>query len=266
MDLAPRPSKAVIMMIDNSISSIDADFHPTRLQAQKQTVERYAEYLLSADPCSVIAVGTLSSVEFGIHLSFTNEIPKMTSVISHISAGGDALLQKGLKTALLALRHCSSDIPSRKIVAFVSSKNDLDEAFLVQFAAAIEQVKIGCELVIIGPDVPNEALVLRALSPEGPAGKWIRPLVVHQCETVLSDRVLSSFIGPETRMSRVELSEYEKRDPKLAEAIDMSVQKSVVRKRRQSSLENILVSNTRQRARQPRVTKARKRNEKDQKP
>lgn len=258
--------KAVIMMIDNSISSINADFHPTRLQAQKQTVERYAECLLSANSCSEIAVGTLSSIEFGIHVSFTSSISKMTAVVSQISAGGEALLQKGLKTALLALRHCTNEIHCRQIIAFVSSHNDVDSEFLSRFATAIDQAnkgpaKVTCGIVLIGPDVPNEAIFGQALRRGAPASKWIRLLPVPHCPTILSDTVLSSFIGPE--MSPVDLSEFEQRNPSLAAALELS--NSSGQKRVSPSLEMILVPNTGPRARHPRVTTSKKKGEKDQK-
>ena len=262
-DKKPKPT-AVVLMIDNSSSSINGDFHPSRLEAQKLTIERYAEYLTSQNTESQIAVGSLASTQFGIHLSFTSvmEGRRIIDVVSQISPGGDILLSRGLKVALLALKHCNPDIKDRKMVIFIASRNDVDDKTAEEFSALSRQQNVTCEIVIVGNDVPNESCLAKLV----PEPKKL--LVVHKCDTVLSDDFLSSAIGQTELLSKVHLSEYAKRDPRIQEDFSLSKRRPTTKKKIKDSLELILEHSPEQssgKTRQPGVRKSRKEGDKDRK-
>lgn len=101
-------SKAVAILIDNSATSMDGDFQRNRLEAQLITAERYAHLLFSTNEHNQVAIGALSNVQFGICVSFTNSIQKIQSVSKNIQSSGSIDLERGLKSAVLALRHCNS--------------------------------------------------------------------------------------------------------------------------------------------------------------
>lgn len=101
-------SKAVAILIDNSATSIDGDFYPNRLTAQLITAGRYAQHLFSENPNNQVAIGTLGDTEFGIRASFTTSLPKIESIFNNIVSSGSIDLERGLKSAILALHHCNN--------------------------------------------------------------------------------------------------------------------------------------------------------------
>ena len=52
--------KAVVILIDNSPGSIDSDFYPNRLEAQKVAIERLTTYLFSICSYSQVSLITMS--------------------------------------------------------------------------------------------------------------------------------------------------------------------------------------------------------------
>lgn len=158
--------KAVVILIDNSPGSIDSDFYPNRLEAQKVAIERLTTYLFSICSYSQVSLITMSSDEFGIRTSFTSTSSKISSILRNIHSTSSIsqnaqnssneklkiycplLLEKSLKTALIAIEHfqypSSNDqlfdlISNKKsneplnmphiekqIIAFICSRHDID--------------------------------------------------------------------------------------------------------------------------------------------
>ena len=94
---------AVAILIDNSATSINGDFYPSRLQAQILTAVRYSQFLFSGNQNSQVAIGTLSHMEPGIRMSFTNSYQKIENSLNNITSSGNIDFLKGIKCALLAL-------------------------------------------------------------------------------------------------------------------------------------------------------------------
>ena len=192
---------AVVILIDNSVSSINEDFHRNRLEAQKTTAERYAQYLFSSDTAhSQVAIGTMSNAEFGIRMSFTNSPRLISDTLNSItSCGTELLLLRGIKCAILALRHFQSTrrVSQKRIIVFVGCQNDADlaEAHKVETAMANENIVL--DIFVIGKDVPNVKTLNALASPRASKGKTRRGVFMEipSSKTVLSDDVLMSVIG-----------------------------------------------------------------------
>lgn len=190
-----------MVLIDNSSSSINGDFFPTRLQAQKITTSRFAQFLFSVAEGSRVAVGTLSSTEFGIRMSFTRSAPRVEEGLTQFTSGGPYMhLAKGIRCAVLALKQCLEDRHvHRRILAFVASENDVTDISIArEVSALLDREDIVLDIVVFGSDVCNID-ILRELVPERHRIHTSRGsvfLVVPSSDTMLSDDVLSSSIGP----------------------------------------------------------------------
>jgi 26S proteasome regulatory subunit N10 len=200
-------ARAVVVLIDNTHSSIDGDFYPTRLEAQKQTVKRFAQYLFSVQPSSEVAIGTLCSSEAGIRSSFTNSQCRISnSLLSVTPRCGILTLSIGIQCAILALRRCNRTISHRRILAFVGSDHDINCAEIAQnLADQLLVEKVYIDIVVIGPDVPS-VRYLKQLIPPKVAAKC-HFLHVPSSDTVLSDNVLASPIRPGEESARVPVND-----------------------------------------------------------
>jgi 26S proteasome regulatory subunit N10 len=223
MSHSPLDAKAVAILIDNTTSSIDGDFSPTRLGAQKLTIERFAQFLFSVNPLSQVALCTLSRSQYGVRMSFTNSALRLADSLNLITAGsGAACLATGIKWAVLALRHCQQEISARRILAFVGGAHDVVTPNIAgQLSLLLVEHKVCVDLVVIGSDVGRRTL-LRSIIPAQFADFCVF-LEVRRSDTVLSDDVLASPIGPGHQMARVQLPELARADPGLARALSLSI-------------------------------------------
>lgn len=187
---------AVVILIDNSFSAMNEDFHKNRLEAQKTTTERYASFLFSTDsPNSQIAIGTMSNAESGIRMSFTNSLHRITDALQRITTCGTHLvLVHAIKCAVLALRHFSATrhVDQKRIMVFVGSQNDAESPEAKQIAPMLLREGIVIEIFVIGSDVSNFQALFSLCLP----GDRSPSTVIHipTSQTVLSDNVLASVI------------------------------------------------------------------------
>lgn len=144
--------KAVAILIDNSPASINGDFYPNRIEAQKIAIERLSTYLFSISSYSQVALITMSPDEFGIRSSFTTMSNKINSVLRNINASSHLsqdsikkypinsleknpknnssenvcpiLLEKSLKTALVMIDHFHYQSANNEIIDPISNKGN----------------------------------------------------------------------------------------------------------------------------------------------
>ena len=214
-------SRAISIFIDNSAVSINGDFIPNRLEAQKTTIDRLSSYYFSSNPETQIAVGTLGSSEFGIRVSFTSDYEKLISSIQNISCGGILNLERGIKSALLSLKYCNRSIKEKNILLFIGSEHNLTMNSVIDIINIFKKENISLDIVLFGQNIKN-TLPLKKLCKEIQHSHYLEIL---QSNTVLSDNVLQSDIrrGKDpSKMNSKELVKCAKNDPELLNAILLS--------------------------------------------
>jgi 26S proteasome regulatory subunit N10 len=213
-------SRAVVILLDNTSSSIDGDFFPTRLEAQKLTVERYSQFLFGLDSTSQIAISTLSSTQYGVRASFTNSCARLASVLHLITASPGILqLVNGIQWAILALKHSHSNILTKRIMAFVGATHDvLTVGIANEISDLLSSSNVFLDVVVLGKDVEHVSALRRMIPPR--LSRECTFLEVPQSATVLSDNVLASPIGAGDR-PKPSIAEYALSD--LTTALSMSI-------------------------------------------
>lgn len=214
-------TKAVFIFIDNSATSIDGDIPPSRLEAQKSTTERYSQYLFSLNPMSQVAVGTLAGSECGIRASFTTSPQKIVSAFKTITSVGTIDIEKGIRIGILAFKHCSPDIKDKRIMIFVCSQHTIKDETATKISSLIRQHSISIDLIIVGKEVNNIQTLKKMISNSAHSNC----LEIKNINTVLSDEVLASRIGPGGQMQPVPLHLLASNDPDLQEALQLSLRK-----------------------------------------
>jgi 26S proteasome regulatory subunit N10 len=216
-------AKALAILIDNTTTCIDGDFFPTRLDAQKLTIERLSQYLFSVNSLSQVATFTLSGSQFGVRSSFTNVQSRVIDSLKLVTASPGALrLGAGIRLAVLALHHCSPDVSTKRILAFVGTAHDIANTdTAIDLAALLHSENVLIDFVLIGSD-PFPRDILRMIIP-GRTAHLCTFLEVRASATILSDNVLASPIGPGQQMAKVQIPELAKADPELAQALSLSI-------------------------------------------
>lgn len=185
--------KQIVILIDNSYLSIDGDFYPNRLEAQKTAIERLASYLFMTTPQMEMGLISISPQEFGIRTPFAIDSIKITQSLSSINSTQlcsssanhsgystmetKTMLYKGLKTAFIMMNHSRyppqnnihhlpmNEVHQMKvIITFLCSNHDLDTNEKVEEIRKIANEKnIVFHFILLGDSV-NDKESLRSLT------------------------------------------------------------------------------------------------------
>ena len=115
--------QAVVILFDNSMSSINGDFAPNRLAAQKDAVEVLARTFLARRE-SRVGFGTLAG-KCGINTSLTSEARKLRINLESVTRDGEIHFEQAVKCGLYALKHRPKIINTRHMIILLGSKHDL---------------------------------------------------------------------------------------------------------------------------------------------
>lgn len=212
--------QAIIIFIDNSETSINGDFYPNRLDAQKTAAERLIQFFTRVNPQTQIAIGTLAEDSFGIMASLTMNSMKLEESISKIKRGKLTHLVHGIRCGFLALHHCDPEVNTKRIIVFVGSEHDMtDTKISTQLAQHANKEDVSVDVVAFGDEVNCKDILEDFTSKIHEKSYFVS---AKSNSAILSDIVLSSPIGPGD-ISYQDNVNFED-DPDLALTIQLSMQ------------------------------------------
>ncbi|CAK7203962.1 proteasome regulatory particle base subunit rpn10 [Sporothrix eucalyptigena] len=146
------PMEAVMILVDNSESSRNGDYHPTRFEAQSDAVGVVFRHITNGNPES--EVGLMSTAGKGpeVLVTMTTEQGKILEGLHRTKRNirGDAHLMTALQVALLALRHRKNKTQRTRIVAFVCSSVPEEEKALLTLAGKLKKNNVSVDFVVFG--------------------------------------------------------------------------------------------------------------------
>lgn len=215
----------IVILIDNSDKSIDGDFYPNRLKAQKDATKELIRYfILKLNNRTQISIGTLGSNKIGITAYLTDDPRKLNKAIDDIEPSGSIELYKGIKFAFLVLQYQYNEekqahtqeklVRKKRIIAFVSSEHSLtkEESESIQNTADNDNVSI--DVIAFGNDVQS----IEILSDTFEKIKDSHFLYAYDINRNLSDIVMSSPIVGDSSFFQTEYND----DPELQLAMEIS--------------------------------------------
>jgi 26S proteasome regulatory subunit N10 len=213
-------AEAVIILVDNSESSINGDFYPNRLDAEKIAAERLFQYIVRQSAKTQISVGTLATAQFGIQASLTIRQDKVSKAIAQIKRGGTAELEHGIRCAFLALRHRDPQISARRVIVFIGSHHTMTEESAEKLAADANREGVAVSIVAFGDDVNDIEVLENFVQKVQAHSEFVR---ANAGTVILSDIILSSPIGPGEGSAHTLLDPSLEEDPDVALAIRQSL-------------------------------------------
>ena len=190
--MAASELQAAVVLIDNSFSSINGDFLPTRLGAEKATVESFSRYFLRGNKESVFGFGTLGEEDFGINTSLTEDLRKIKLNLDLIKPGGKILLEKGIRCGLFALKHRPKEITKRKLIILLSTQHDLTPEKADVLAAIANKDGACIDIFVFGNDAIDKETLKTFVSKLGNKSYFNE---IPTGITDLSDRVMKDYMA-----------------------------------------------------------------------
>jgi len=207
-----RYPEAVIILIDNSETSINGDYSPKRIDAQKIAVERLTRYYMQIIPHCQIGIGASASGASGIFLSLSKNIPHIHQAVARIQVGGRMELYTSICKAMLALRRKEKIEIKGRIVVFIGSLNDLNEKKCNDLIYKAKLDKISIDIVVFGTEV-NNILQLARICSSLTGSRFVN---IDDTRNMLSDSIMISSIGSGFNMNSLHSS-----DPLISQ-VDMN--------------------------------------------
>jgi len=147
------PLEAVMICLDNSEWMRNADYAPTRFDAQNETVNHIASVKINDNAEST--VGVLSMAGFRIDVNITpgrNLGAIMTAISKEVKIGGTSDYVGSLKTAQLALKNRVNKSQRQRIVMFVGSPIHDETEELVKVGKNLKKNNVAVDLINFGAE------------------------------------------------------------------------------------------------------------------
>ena len=96
--------EATMILLDNSYHSVNGDYFPTRLEAQKDAVSLLSTHKYNAHPESIVGVGLLADTTCMLTAP-TEEKTKIMASLHSVQPRGTIELATRVSIAQLALKH-----------------------------------------------------------------------------------------------------------------------------------------------------------------
>ena len=212
-------AEAILIIIDNTETSINGDFYPNRLNAQKIAAERLFQYFVRKSSQTQIAIATLGTKYFGLQTSLTCIYPKISKSIAQIKYGGENDFEHMIRCGFLTLKHRDARITVKRMIVFMCSRNNFNEEKAQILAADANRENVSIDIIAFGDDVNNVDVLQNFVESLHMKSYFIR---ANPGNMILSDIVLSSRIGT-GRESYHDDMEDEIDDPSIAMAIRQSL-------------------------------------------
>lgn len=208
---------AVIFLIDNSDTSMNGDFHPNRLEAQRNAVIKLDNHYRKKTSKIQIGIGTLGKNCAGICASLTSDQTKIFDAVNKVQRGGCVKLMKGIRSAFLAHRHSDQEIRNHSVIVFIGSKHNLNQEDVNELTRIANSQQISVSIVAFGDDV-NDLLLLQSFvqNLQTQPSHFIH---APSGSLILSDIVLRSPLGPGDTLANPSMEE----DPEFAYAVKLSM-------------------------------------------
>lgn len=149
--------ESTMMCFDNSDYQRNGDYFPTRLNVQKDGVNLVCLSKVRSNPENNVGLMTLSNTT-EVLATLTSDVGRILSKLHLVNPAGNINLLTGLRIAHLVLKHRQGKNHKMRIVVFVGSPVNHDEADLVKLAKKLKKEKVNVDIVSFGDHPKNNDL------------------------------------------------------------------------------------------------------------
>ncbi|KAI1763433.1 von Willebrand factor type A domain-containing protein [Hypoxylon sp. FL1150] len=146
------PLQAVMIIVDNSESSRNGDYQPSRFDAQADAINIVFESITQSNPESSVGLMSMGGKGPEVLSTLTTERGKLLEGLHRTKKkiSGSSHLATGIQIASLALKHRQNKSQRQRIIVFVCSPVADDEKKLVSLAKKMKKGNIDIDFVLFG--------------------------------------------------------------------------------------------------------------------
>ncbi|KAK4056634.1 proteasome regulatory particle base subunit rpn10 [Microbotryomycetes sp. JL221] len=155
--------EATMLVLDNSSSSINGDYTPTRLEAQIDAVHVIFNQKLRAHPENEVGLIVMGG-KAEVLVTPTQDEGKLIHALHNTKQGGEADLSTGIQVAQLALKHRQNKNQRQRIIVFVASPLSITASALVKLGKKMKKNNVAIDIVSFGTDTTAVDLTIPGTS------------------------------------------------------------------------------------------------------
>lgn len=189
--------EAVMVVVDNSESSRNGDYQPTRFDAQADAANIIFQTITNSNPESSVGLMSMGGKGPEVLVTLTTEQGKILEGLHRTKNKivGTSHLATGIQVAGLALKHRQNKSQRQRIIVFVCSPVEEEEKKLVQLAKKMKKGNVSVDFVLFGDlDDDETQKKLQAFNDNVKGGEGSHLVVIPPSGKLLSDQVISSPI------------------------------------------------------------------------
>ncbi|KAI0141353.1 von Willebrand factor type A domain-containing protein [Pestalotiopsis sp. NC0098] len=193
--------EAVMIIADNSESSRNGDYQPTRFDSQADSINILFDSITQGNPESSVGLMSMGGKGPEVLSTLTTERGKLLDGLHRTKKkiSGKSNLATGIQIASLALKHRQNKSQRQRIIVFVCSPVDDDEKKLVTLAKKMKKSGISIDFILFG-DLDDDEVQkkLEAFNNVVKGNDESHLVVIPPSGKLLSDQLIASpiMLGP----------------------------------------------------------------------
>ncbi|KAI9838644.1 MAG: hypothetical protein M1819_004958 [Sarea resinae] len=239
--------EATMIVIDNSESSRNGDYVPSRFEAQCDAVNLIFSAKTQANPESSVGLMSMGGKGPEVLVTLTTDFGKVLDGLHRTKIRGDTHLATGIQVAGLALKHRQNKSQRQRIIVFNCSPIQEDEKTLVRLAKKMKKNNISIDFIAFGELEDENTKKLEAFNENVKGGDGSHLAIIPPGPNLLSDNLITTPIlagdgvgggagmgsagteGGESGGNQFEFGVDPSMDPELALALRMSFEEEKAR-------------------------------------
>ncbi|KAI6087864.1 von Willebrand factor type A domain-containing protein [Hypoxylon rubiginosum] len=191
------PLQAVMIIVDNSESSRNGDYQPSRFDAQADAINIVFESITQSNPESSVGLMSMGGKGPEVLSTLTTERGKLLEGLHRTKKkiSGSSHLATGIQIASLALKHRQNKSQRQRVIVFVCSPVADEEKKLVSLAKKMKKGNIDIDFVLFGDlDDDDVQKKLEAFNNAVKTNESSHLVVIPPSGKLLSDQLITTPI------------------------------------------------------------------------
>ncbi|KAL8768722.1 MAG: hypothetical protein Q9209_005140 [Squamulea sp. 1 TL-2023] len=240
--------EATMIVVDNSESSRNGDYVPSRWEAQSDAVNLIFSAKTQANPESSVGLMSMGGKGPEVLVTLTTDFGKVLDGIHRTKIRGHTHLATGIQIAGLALKHRQNKSQRQRIIVFTCSPIEESEKDLVKLAKRMKKNNISIDFIAFGDLEPDNTKKLEVFNENIKGGDGSHLAIIPPGPSLLSDTLVTTPIlsadgvaprggpeegGAESGGGGFEFGVDPSTDPELALALRMSMEEEKARQEKE---------------------------------
>ncbi|KAK2593811.1 proteasome regulatory particle base subunit rpn10 [Conoideocrella luteorostrata] len=189
--------EAVMVVVDNSESSRNGDYQPSRFDSQVDAVNVLFQSITQGNPESSVGLMSMGGKGPEVLVTLTTEQGKILEGLHRTKKkiGGSSHLKTGIQVATLALKHRQNRSQRQRIIVFICSPIEENEKELTLLAKKMKKGNISVDFILFGDlDDDDTQNKLQVFNDTVKANEGSHLVVIPPSSKLLSDQLVATPI------------------------------------------------------------------------